>query len=177
MGTAYSPNKSCPNGWRNDGTSCWEDVSCTTAVAHPCNEWNQTCAGGTCLSRSWWDGCCSRGALRECYGCVKTDWCASRTSVTCTENKSSCKNCGSTGRRNDGISCWEDSKCSGCGCIKQGVNKDCGNGDLDALGALCYPKCRNGYHKNPGDIVSCWNDNPTSKPITDKQNLKLTVSA
>lgn len=90
------------------------------------------------------------------------------------------------GLRQDGTSCWEDARCrtywdkgcnsnigcvrtecSGCGCIKQPVNKDCRGGDLDAIGALCYPGCRTGYHKNPGDIVSCWNDLPTSRKITE----------
>jgi hypothetical protein len=78
-------------------------------------------------------------------------------------NKAGCDN----GQRDDGTSCWEDWKCntscpgggpwwnvancrtecSGCGCIKKNLfDRQYCNDDEEKWGALCYPKCRQGYH-------------------------------
>jgi hypothetical protein len=88
-------------------------------------------------------------------------------------DKASCD----AGQRDDGTSCWEDLKCNtywdkcswkgiggmcvggvktscnGCGCIKQTVTDRyrCNN-DEELKGALCYPKCKAGYHKSTVNI-------------------------
>ena len=28
--------------------------------------------------------------------------------------------------------------------------------DKELISGLCYEKCKDGYHKRPGDIISCW---------------------
>lgn len=81
----------CPNGMRDDGTSCWrdtlgngvgtiprlndcpygsKDVGGTCWLDSSCRTTGGDCTGGGC--RTWWDGCCSRGAFGECWGCAKT---------------------------------------------------------------------------------------------------------
>ncbi len=120
-------NVNCPNGWRSDGTSCWED------------------------------------AVTRCDGGVVT-----------RPSSSSCPN----GWRNDGTSCWEDAvtTCSG-GVVTRDAPRTCPNGtEFDDLKLLCYPRCREGYHKNPGDIVSCWNNKPTTKMITGSKVPRINLS-
>jgi hypothetical protein len=75
------------------------------------------------------------------------------------------------GQRDDGTSCWEDWKCAGgwdeinwglfgtsrtwnalkncggCGCIKKTLfDRQSCHDDEEKNGALCYPKCKSGYH-------------------------------
>lgn len=75
------------------------------------------------------------------------------------------------GQRDDGTSCWEDFKCAGgwdefnwgllgtsrtwnalkncggCGCIKKTLfDRQSCHDDEEKNGALCYPKCKAGYH-------------------------------
>lgn len=73
-------------------------------------------------------------------------------------NKKPCEN----GQRDDGTSCWEDLniksrwggwnntqlifETTGCGCIKKtAFERYTCNADEELNGALCYPKCRDGY--------------------------------
>ena len=28
--------------------------------------------------------------------------------------------------------------------------------DKELISGLCYEKCKDGYHKRPGDVISCW---------------------
>jgi hypothetical protein len=78
------------------------------------------------------------------------------------------------GRRSDGTSCWEDWKCKTTGGIlTRNVPRHCRDGfEFDDLNAYCYPKCRDGYKKRPGDIVTCWNEKPITKPIP-RDNIKI----
>jgi len=93
----------CPNGCRNDGTSCWEDVSCNT----------------------YWDSC----AWTSIFGCV------------------------------GGLK----TSCTGCGCIKQGVNRSCPSG-YSLSGLLCYENCPAGYTNIAG---VCWPQCGDSSKWTD----------
>lgn len=81
-----------------------------------------------------------------------------------------------SGQRRAGESCWEDpvTRCEG-GFTTRDAPRTCPDGtEFDAVKVLCFPKCRNGYHKNPGDIVSCWNDKPLSKLITGTKAPTIT---
>lgn len=47
--------RDCPNGQRDDGTSCWEDIHCET-------HWD------SCLNKTFW-GACLGGVTTSCSGC------------------------------------------------------------------------------------------------------------
>lgn len=55
----------CPAGWTNDGLTCREPISMSSCGAG----WHDD--GLTCRLPLGWDGCCHRGLLNECYGCVR----------------------------------------------------------------------------------------------------------
>ena len=63
----------CPAGWNNDGLTCRAPVTMSSCSAGDVDD-GLLCRvpirGGNC--NTWWDGCCSRGAFGECWGCVKT---------------------------------------------------------------------------------------------------------
>jgi len=162
--------------------SCTYDNYTWGCNADRCGREPDVCAGGTCLSRTWWDKCCSRGAFKECYGCARTDWCASKTAVTCSPGAAKCCNNGIkttlTGVNCD--KCGTYDSCIGGDCIgavvtrkaprtcPTGYNFD--SGDPAKIG-LCYESCRDGYESRPGDIVSCWNKKPTSIVIPPGNNI------
>ena len=50
--------KECPPGWTNDGLTCRQPISCDPVR---------------------WDGCCSRGAWGECWGCARGGSCSGGT--------------------------------------------------------------------------------------------------
>ena len=47
--------KECPSGWTNDGLTCREPIRCEPVR---------------------WDGCCSKGAWGECWGCARGGSCS-----------------------------------------------------------------------------------------------------
>jgi hypothetical protein len=101
------PVKGCDQfggGLRDDGTSCWEDWKGLGGGA---------CRGGGC--NTWWDGCCSRGAFGECWGCART-------------------HC-------EPITCDPVYDQGGCGCIKVADwdRRYCPNGEK--IDGLCYGGC------------------------------------
>jgi hypothetical protein len=100
------PVKGCNEfgDYRDDGTSCWEDWKGLGGGA---------CRGGGC--NTWWDGCCSRGAFGECWGCART----------------SC----------EPITCDPVYDRGGCGCIKVADwdRRFCPDGEK--IDGLCYGRC------------------------------------
>ena len=50
--------KECPSGWTNDGLTCREPIRCEPVR---------------------WDGCCSKGAWGECWGCARGGSCSGGT--------------------------------------------------------------------------------------------------
>ena len=107
-----------------------------------------------------WDKDCE---VEECLpglGCVKVNPCA-KIPILKGPARSRCP----TGMRNDGLNCWEDFKCTG-GTKTRLAPRSCPDGyEFDDTRILCYPKCREGYRKRPGDVVLCWNTNPPIKTI------------
>jgi hypothetical protein len=134
--TVLSPKipgkKPCPNGMRDDGTSCWSDTytrgAGRGAPMNPCppgsnDVWGTCwypgsggdCTGGGCNSR--WDNCANRGTKGQCMGGVKTHCEPIRCKPIVAARVA--KNIGDRG-----YSC---------------------NADEDLDGVRCYPKCRPGY--------------------------------
>lgn len=104
-------------------------------------------------------------------GCIKKKadrYCKTKKLGTCWSWGTRCP----SGLRSDGISCWEDVKteCTGKGIVTREAPRSCPDGysfdkgDPEKIG-LCFKDCLDGYERRPGDIVSCWNKNPLSKPI------------
>lgn len=141
--------RACPDGLRDDGTSCWLD-SYGRGVGRTPDK--ASCPSGTRDDgTSCWKDSYGRGAGR-------------------TPDKAPCP----AGLRDDGTSCWSDAHIYGKGCCctlwgccnecKPGYNDDgctCRKTDVgiklnlfqrqkcrsdeDKYGALCYPKCKAGY--------------------------------
>ena len=64
----------CPAGWENDGLTCREPITMS-----PCRPgWiddGLTCREEIKCDPIYWDGCCNRGLLGECYGCARGGGC------------------------------------------------------------------------------------------------------
>jgi hypothetical protein len=144
-----------------------------------CGYNDEVCVGGDCLGwkdincHTFWDGCCSRSVF-GCAGCLKTrcdSECSHYSARTCSRTEKAC---------NNGIkTSLEDLNCEKCGTYDSTTGGDCVLGtvtrdarrscpsdrEFDDGSVLCYPKCRAGYSKRSGDVVSCWNNKPTSISI------------
>lgn len=167
--------------FRDDGTSCWIDVDTVgrgTGYAAGCPSGTYK-DGALCYTNcpSGWKGVagvcwpdnpsCPPGTTDSGVSCTKNSF-----MQNIVGSSTSCPN----GWRNDGTSCWEDvscstkwndcswktlwgscvggleTSCSGCGCIKQGVNRSCPSG-YSLSGLLCYQNCPSGYTSVAG---VCW---------------------
>ena len=114
-----------------------------------------------------WTPCCnSECALRSARTCTKTAKCCNN-GIKTTLTGINCDKCGTYDSVTGGL-CLPKT-------FTYNAPRRCPDGtEFDALGLLCYPKCRDGYHKNPGDIVSCWNNKPTTKLITGTKTPTIT---
>ncbi len=175
--------------------SCTYDNYTWGCNADRCGREADVCAGGTCLSKTYWDNCCSRGPRKccgkwynvcgkmcdgDCIGCAKTDWCASKTPVSCSPGPAKCCDDGIkttfTGINCDKCGTYES--CTGGDCIGEIKTRDAprscpSDKEFDDAKTLCYEKCRDGFEKRPGDVISCWNKKPTIK-IDDTKNVIMT---
>ncbi len=108
--SAIIPKSSCPNGLRNDGISCWDDIKCNT-----------NCGGCGCIKNSaryCAKGHINMGLYKQCkgYGCkdnLRFDGTSCWEDVKCS------------------------TKCSGCGCVKQRAKLECPPG-YHLNGVFCY---------------------------------------
>ena len=116
---------------RDDLTSLWSDIKTTGG----------SCSGGTC--RTWTDGCCSRGAFGECYGCVKTEC----EPITC-----------------------EPISTTGLGqVVKTLMDRSSCHVDEDLVGGLCQPKCKDGLTRTG---LSCGGVVPKRSQVLDPLPLQ-----
>ena len=137
-------NSTCGDGLRNDGFSCWNDET----------------------------GCTSECAQRKWGKCVWYRDVDCKVAHIVRDADRSCPN----GWRNDGTSCWEDKVCTG-GIKTRDAPRSCpSNREFDDAKTLCYPKCREGYSKRPGDVISCWNDKPAIITIPAENRTTPTFS-
>lgn len=121
----------CPGGYRTDPVTCWKDLKCNT----------------------WWDGCCSRGAFGECWGCARTS-CSGPSlkgrDPVCRRDEDligllcypKCR----PGFVGKGPVCWRDITPY----TKQSYGRGAGNPmrcapGLDNVAGLCYRKCPPGF--------------------------------
>ena len=191
MGTARTSNQdnSACNGLRDvlHGVgSCTGTDPCnsktpvvTTKLCKSCTYDNYTwgCDAGRCGCEREETKCCDRGIKTRICNIYRCYW---SYSWGCQERSECGSNCTVAKCCNNGIkTTLTGVNCDKCGtydsttggdCIAAVVTRNaprtCPDGtEFDDLKALCYPTCKNGYHKNPGDVVSCWNNNPTTKPI------------
>lgn len=116
---------------------------------------------------------CSRSSTgRKCSGIKKCKGCLGCTgTVTTRDCNVSCP----SGQRYDDFTdgCWEDSKSDcpdGALTATRSAPRSCDSGyefkssDTLRVGE-CYGGCPDGFEKRPGDLVSCWNTKPLTKPI------------
>jgi len=132
---------------RDDGTSCWSDTYAKkSSMAEKLSCTDPRLGDGTNPSHG--------GRLRDDGTSCWLDIYAKKSSMA---KKKSCKDLGYEGQlRDDGTSCWLDAYGRGVG-----VFPGCAS-DEEKDGALCYPKCRDGY-KGIGPV--CWQQNcPADKP-------------
>ena len=75
---------------------------------------------------------------------------------TCTGTKKKCGRKGKKGWGGGVIVNFVDNIINGCYATRK-ASRSCKKG-YSLIGALCYKDCGDGYHRNPGDIVSCYRD-------------------
>jgi hypothetical protein len=132
---------------RDDGTSCWSDTYAKkSSMAKKLSCTDPRLGDGTNAPYG--------GRLRDDGTSCWLDIYAKKSSMA---KKKSCKDLGYEGQlRDDGTSCWLDAYGRGVGTFP-----GCAS-DEEKDGALCYPKCRDGY-KGIGPV--CWQQNcPADKP-------------
>ena len=119
----------CPSSWTNDGLTCREPITMSSCGGDIDD--GLLCRvplrGGGC--RTWWDGCCSRGAFGECYGCVRTH-CDPIT----------------------GGNVYHKTLYGG---KVEGRTLKGPDGDEDRVDGLDYKKCPDGYSRQPGMPYLC----------------------
>jgi hypothetical protein len=161
-------------GWKGDLNCKSTGCGCIHPSARYCNtyarkreikirECSKSCPSGWTNNK---DLDC--GVVGSCYRYVNGD-CESY----------SCKDGFTRAGTGTAVTCWEDviTKCDG-GFATRDAPRTCPSGtEFDDGKLLCYPKCRDGYYKNPADVVSCWNNKPTTIPITGTKAPKLTFTS
>ena len=159
-------------GLRDDGTSCWRDTivkKSSIALKKSCSAWEGSGSGKYHKLRDdgtscWADTYAKKSSIAKKYSCDGPDgawkdqnyrddglscWKDTYAKKSAPAKKYSCKSpeLGVGGNapyggnlRDDGTSCWLDPKGRGAG-----VLPGCDSETEDKKGALCYPKCRDGY--------------------------------
>ena len=159
-------------GLRDDGTSCWRDTivkKSSIALKKSCSAWEGSESGKYHKLRDdgvscWADTYAKKSSMAKKYSCDGPDgawkdqnyrddglscWKDTYAKKSAVAKKYSCKspelgdgtNAPYGGNlRDDGTSCWLDPKGRGVGVIP-----GCDPETEDKKGALCYPKCRDGY--------------------------------
>jgi len=133
---------------RDDGTSCWSDTYAKkSSMANKLSCTDPRLGDGTNPPYG--------GRLRDDGTSCWLDTYAKKSSIA---KKKSCSEMGYGGQlRDDGTSCWLDAYGRGAG-----VLPGCAD-DEEKDGALCYPKCKEGYD---GVGPVCWQKNcPSDRPI------------
>lgn len=177
-GVGTIPGKApCASGLRDDGTSCWEDVKCSTVDdgyynytwgCVGCYDGNNTCRND--CYRTWIANL--KTSCSGC-GCIKTTLMQRQTCPSgqelveglcypvCKSGYSSvdgaptiCKKACPSGYTDTGLTCYRGPKTIAKDTYGRGAGSPpgCSSGqDLDA--GLCYPQCKSGYH---GIAATCW---------------------
>lgn len=159
-------------GLRDDGTSCWRDTivkKSSIALKKSCSAWEGSGSGKYHKLRDdglscWADTYAKKSSIAKKYSCDGPDgawkdqnyrddglscWKDTYAKKSAPAKKFGCKdpNLGDGTNapyggnlRDDGTSCWLDPKGRGAGVIP-----GCDSETEDKKGALCYPKCRDGY--------------------------------
>ena len=116
----------CPSGSRDDGLLCYKDTL-------------ESKSKGSHWEDPWWDGCCSRGAFNECYGCARG---GGTKYDACPD-----------GWKDDGIAtCWKGGsvpKGSHGGSTKDKLTDTsltCPQDHPDWIDGLCYKSCPTGLN-------------------------------
>ena len=162
-------------GLRDDGTSCWRDTivkKSSMAKKKSCSEWEGAGAGKYHKLRDdgtscWADTYAKKSSMAKKYSCDGPDgawkdqnyrddglscWKDTYAKKSAPAKKYGCKdpNLGDGvnvpyggNLRDDGTSCWLDPKGRGAG-----VLPGCDSETEEQRGALCYPKCREGYNSS-----------------------------
>ncbi len=166
-------------GW--DNCSYKTPVTCTK-LCKSCTYDNYTpgCSVSNCGCDKTEAKCCDNGIkTRVCFGTCKWSYSwgcnAERCGTTCTVAKCCDKGLKTTLTGVNCDKCGTYDSCTGGDCIGEiktrPAPRSCPSGkEFDDLKTLCYEKCRDGYEKRPGDVVSCWNKKPTTIAITDKKD-------
>jgi hypothetical protein len=163
---------------KQDNSACddLQDVivgikTCTGTVPKKCRTCKDVCSGFTGMQ--CYPLTCTGTTPKSCRSC--SDACHGLKSVKCYST--TC-----TGVKSDGITVTTRSRdCSGGNIATRDLDCTGGNvvtrdstvscpsgysfdsGDPAHIG-LCYEDCRDGYEARPGDLISCWNKNPTTVP-------------